>query len=146
MSFAVDYKELARQVAEELKLSEVKDALTALKTIDWNPFNEDGDEHVGAWQEIQHNWGLIWDVAVQSCEVAERMVVGVAKLEDPQKHKVVVQVLDDLVRAPWYVEPFDGLIFDALVTAAVKFNKAINWGIPMPEIPPATTEFKEIGG
>ena len=148
MAISVDYKELAKTIATQLNLEELKGSLTALKGIDWNPFDEDGDQYVGVFGEMQHNWDLLFDVAVKAAHLAERTVVGVASLDNPQKHKVVVQVLDDLVRAPWYIEPFDGLIFDGLVTAAVKFAKVINWGVELPEVIPAETPkpFEEIGG
>lgn len=145
MDISVDYKQLAREIAAQLNLEETKASLTALKGIDWNPFDDDGDEHVGAFGEMQHNWDLLFDVAVKAAHLLQRTVVGVASLDNPQKHKVVVQVLDDLVRAPWYVEAFDGLIFDGLVTAAVKFCRAIEWGIELPAPPPPGDGFKEIG-
>lgn len=145
MDISVDYKELARKVAEELNIAELKESLSKLKTLDWNPFDDDGDQYVGVWQELQHNWDLIFDVAVQSARVVRRGIEGVASLDDPQKHKVVVQVLDDLVRAPWYIEPFDGVAFDGIVTAAVKYCKLVDWGLSLPEGKPAPIGFKEIG-
>lgn len=141
----VDYKELARLVWEQLKLDEVKASVKALKGIDWNPFDEDGDEFVGVFAEINHNFSLVWDVAQKAAAVAERIVVDGASLSDPQKHKVVVQVLDDLIRLPFYAEPFDGPVIDVLVKSAVKALRAIQWGIDLPPEIPAKVPYKEIG-
>ena len=145
MDVNVNYKELARLVAEELELQGVKDALTRLRGFDWNPFDDDGDEHVGVWAELQNNWDLIFDVAVQAALVMRRGIEGVASLDNPQKHKVVVQVLDDLVRVPWFLEPFDGIVFDGIVTAAVKYCKMVDWGLSLPEGKPAPIGFREVG-
>lgn len=140
-----DYKQLARLVWDQLKLDEVKESVVALRGIDWNPFNEDGDEYVGIFSEINHNFSLIFDVAQQAAAVAQRIVVDGASLSDPQKHKVVVQVLDDLIRLPFYAEPFDGPVIDVLVKSAVKMLRAVNWGIDLPATIAAKIEFKEIG-
>ena len=144
-AITVDVKTLARLVWNQLQLDEVKQSVKALKGIDWNPFNEDGDEYVGAFQELNHNWNLIFDVAQKAAAVAERIVVDGASLTDPQKHKVVVQVLDDCIRLPFYAEPFDGPILDVLVKSAVKALRAIQWGIELPPEVPAKIEFREIG-
>jgi hypothetical protein len=141
----VDYKELARLVWVQLQLDEVKQSVVALKGIDWNPFDDDADEYVGVFAEINHNFALIWDVAQKAAAVAERIVVDGASLSDPQKHKVVVQVIDDLIRLPFYAEPFDGPVIDVLVKSAVKMLRAIQWGIDLPPAIPAKVEYKEIG-
>lgn len=140
-----DYKQLARLVWNQLQLDEVKDSVVALRGIDWNPFDDDGDEYVGVFQEINHNFSLIFDVAQKAAAVAQRIVVDGASLSDPQKHKVVVQVIDDLIRLPFYAEPFDGPVIDVLVKSAVKMLRAIQWGIDLPPAIPAKIEFKEIG-
>lgn len=141
----VDYKELARLVWVQLQLDEVKASVVALKGIDWNPFDEDADEYVGVFGEINHNFSLIFDVAQKAAAVVQRIVVDGASLTDPQKHRVVVQVLDDLIRLPFYAEPFDGPVIDVLVKSAVKMLRAIQWGIDLPPAIPAKIEFKEIG-
>lgn len=141
----VDYKQLARLIWNQLQLDDVKQSVVALKGIDWNPFDEDGDEYVGVFAEINHNFSLVWDVAQKAAAVAERIVVDGASLSDPQKHKVVVQVIDDLIRLPFYAEPFDGPVIDVLVKSAVKMLRAVQWGIDLPPEVPAKVEFKEIG-
>jgi hypothetical protein len=139
-----DHKQLARLIWDQLNLDEVKASVVALRGIDWNPFDEDGDEYVGIFAEINHNFSLIFDVAQQAAAVAQRIVVDGASLSDPQKHKVVVQVLDDLIRLPFYAEPFDGPVLDVLIKSAVKFVRSVNWGIDLPPDLPAKIEFREV--
>jgi hypothetical protein len=139
-----DHKQLARLVWDQLKLSEVRDSVVALKGLDWNPFDDDGDEYVGIFAEINHNFSLVFDVAQQAAAVAQRIVVDGASLSDPQKHRVVVQVLDDLIRLPFYAEPFDGPVIDVLVKSAVKMLRAVNWGIDLPPDVPAVVKFREV--
>jgi hypothetical protein len=139
-----DHKQLARLIWDQLKLDEVKASIVALRGIDWNPFDEDGDEYVGIFAEINHNFSLIFDVAQQAAAVAQRIVVDGSSLSDPQKHKVVVQVLDDLIRLPFYAEPFDGPVLDVLIKSAVKFVRSVNWGIDLPPDLPAKIEFREV--
>jgi hypothetical protein len=140
-----DHKQLARLVWDQLQLDELKASVVALKGIDWNPFDEDADEYVGVFGEINHNFSLIFDVAQKAAAVAQRIVVDGASLSDPQKHKVVVQVLDDLIRLPFYAEPFDGPVIDVLVKSAVKMLRAVNWGIDLPPDVPAVVKFREVG-
>jgi hypothetical protein len=140
----IDHRELARLIWEQLRLSELRDSVVALKGIDWNPFDEDEDEYVGIFSEINHNFSLIFDVAQQAAAVAQRIVVDGASLSDPQKHRVVVQVLDDLIRLPFYAEPFDGPVIDVLVKSAVKMLRAVNWGIDLPPDVPAVVKFREV--
>ena len=139
-----DHKQLARLIWDQLQLDDVRGSIVALRGIDWNPFNEDGDEYVGIFAEINHNFSLIFDVAQQAAAVAQRIVVKGASLSDPQKHKVVVQVLDDLIRLPFYAEPFDGPVLDVLVKSAVKLLRSVEWGIDLPPTVPATVEFREV--
>jgi hypothetical protein len=140
----IDHRELARLIWEQLRLSEWRDSIVALRGIDWNPFDDDGDEYVGIFSEINHNFSLVFDVAQQAAAVAQRIVVDGASLSDPQKHRVVVQVLDDLIRLPFYAEPFDGPVIDVLVKSAVKMLRAVNWGIDLPPDVPAVVKFREV--
>jgi len=142
---SIDHKELARLVWNQLELEKVKAAVQALRGIDWNPFDEDADEYVGVFGEINHNFGLVFDVAAQAAAVVQRIVVDGASLSDPQKHRVVVQILDDLIRLPFYAEPFDGPVLDVLVKSAVKMLRAVNWGIELPPQIAAKIEFREVG-
>lgn len=141
----IDLKRLVALVWAQLELDALKGEVQKLRGIDWNPFDEDGDEYDGAFAEIHHNWELVWNVVLQAVAVTERIIVDGASLSNAQKHKVVVGILDDIVRLPWYAEPFDGPVLDALVKAAVKFLKAVNWGIELPPDTPEKIEFKEVG-
>jgi hypothetical protein len=140
-----DHKQLAKLIWSQLELDQVKASVVALKGVDWNPFNDDGDEYVGVFQEINHNFTLVFDVAQKAAAVAQRIVVDGASLSDPQKHKAVVQVLDDLIRLPFYAEPFDGPVLDVLVKSAVKLVRAVNWGIDLPPTVAVKIEFREVG-
>jgi len=142
---SVDYREILSQLWNYLELDEVKQSIVRLKGIDLNPFDEDGDEYVGVFAEMHHNWELIWDVALKLVAAVERVVVGGASLDNPEKHKIVVDLLDDLIRVPWFLEPFDHIVIDMIVKSAVKFLKAVNWGIELPPTVPAKIAFKEIG-
>ena len=105
----------------------VVDKIHALKGIDWNPFNEDGDQYVGPWEEIKHNFKLVGDTAMEIVLCLERATIAGETLTDPQKHAVAVQVLDDIIRLPWYLEPFDGIALDMVVTTAVMALKGLGW-------------------
>jgi hypothetical protein len=138
----IDKNEIVEFMVDYLQLEEFKESVGKLKDIDWNPFDDDGDEFVGVWAEIQHNYDLIWDVAVNLVGVAERIVVGGLSLENEQKHNVVVSALDRALKSPWYLEPFDGVALGMLVTAAVKFLKMVDWGVGEA----AALELVEMGG
>lgn len=97
------------------------------KNIDWNPFNEDGDEFVGPWAEIRQNFKLVGDVALAAVHCAERIVVEGRELSAPQKHAACVQALDDILRLPWYLEPLDGPVLDMVVSTAVAGLNGIAW-------------------
>jgi hypothetical protein len=105
----------------------VVEKIRGLKGIDWNPFDEDGDEHVGPWNEIKHNFKLVADVAMEAVMCLERANIAGEGLTDPQKHAVAVQVLDDILRLPWYLEPFDNIALDMLVSTAVAGLKGLGW-------------------
>ncbi len=144
-AFAVDYKQLVSLIWDQLQLDDAKAAVVGLKGIDWNPFDEDGDEYDGVFAEIDHNFDLIWDVATKAAAAMQRVVIDGASLSNAEKHKAVVEILDNLIRGPWYIEPFDGIILDGIVKGAVKFLRAINWGIELPPDVPAVIKFREIG-
>lgn len=114
---------------EYLEMDNVKSEIRKLKSFDWNPFNEDGDEYAGAFAEMAHNWELIWNVMKQFVNVAERIVVGGVGLTNQQKHKAVVEAIDRAIRLPFFLEPFDGIVIDMFVTAAVKFWNTVGWGV-----------------
>lgn len=97
------------------------------KDFDWNPFDEDGDEFETAWDEIRHNFQLIGDVAMAAVHCAERVTIAGVELTAPQKHAAVVQALDDIIRLPWYAEPFDGPALNMAVSTAVSALNSLNW-------------------
>jgi hypothetical protein len=100
---------------------------TLKKRIDWNPFDEDGDEFAGPWAEIRQNFKIVGEVAMQIVHCAERLVVEGRELSAPQKHAACVQALDDILRLPWYLEPLDGPAFDLVVSTAVAAMNSIGW-------------------
>jgi len=102
-------------------------AITAAKALDWNPFDDDGDEYVGAWAEMRHNADLILGVARGAILLAEQIVIDGRSLTNPQKRDAVVAVLDDCIRLPWYAEPFDGIAIGLLVDSGVAAFNALGW-------------------
>lgn len=122
-------KEIADFLVDYLDLGDFKDDLGKLRDIDWNPFNEDGDEYVGVWAEIRHNYDLVWEVAVDLCGIAEQLLIGGLSLTSEQKHKSVVEALDRALDCPWYLEPFDGTALGLLVNTVVKYLNLVEWGI-----------------
>lgn len=126
----VDVNEVVEFLMEYAEVDALKEEIGRLRGIDWNPFNEDEDEYVGVWAELQHNYELIHNVAVRLITTVEKLVVGGLSLSNQQKHKAVVSALDRAVRAPFYLEPFDGPLFDMLVAAAVSLMNRVNWGMP----------------
>ena len=134
MKVEFELNEVVDFLEEYLKLGEVKDSIKKLKGIDWNPFNEDGDEYVGAFEELQHNLDLISDAAEDLCKTVQFMLIGGQTLSNQQKHKAVVKALDNAVRLPFWAEPFDGILFDVIVKMAVKNLKKVNFGVPEGEV------------
>jgi hypothetical protein len=121
-------KQVAAAIYAEVQGREIVEKLAELRTkFDWNPFDDDGDEFVGAWAEIRQNFRLIGDVAMAVVHVAERVQIAGVELNEPQKHAAAVQVLDDIVRLPWYAEPFDGPVMDMVVSTAVAAMNSIGW-------------------
>lgn len=95
--------------------------------FDWNPFDEDEDEFVGPWAEIRENFRLVGDVALAAVHCAERITIAGMELSAPQKHAAVVAALDDIIRLPWYLEPFDGPALDMAVSTAVAALNGMKW-------------------
>lgn len=119
---------VAAAIYEAVDGPEFIEKLRALKkNIDWNPFDDDGDEFVGPWAEIRQNFKLVGDVAMSVVHVAERIVVEGQSLSAPQKHEACVQALDDILRLPWYLEPLDGPVLDMVVATAVAGMNSIGW-------------------
>lgn len=143
--------EIVQFLVDRLEIGEIRESIRGLKGIDWNPFDDDGDEYVTVWEELRHNWDLISDVAEQLVRSVEFLVVDGQSLSSEQKHDAVVAALDKAIRVPWYVEPFDGLLIGLLVNVIVRqFNK-INWGVgdgetvALIEVETTAEGFKEIG-
>lgn len=110
---------------DESGLVEKTDKLKA--EFDANPFNTDDDEWVGPWEEFRHNIELVTEVGMAAIHFAELIVIDGISLNNAQKHEVVVQVLDDAIRLPWYAEPFDGPAINMVVTAMVTTMNSIGW-------------------
>lgn len=136
MDVQFDKTQVVDYIERRLEESGLLAAITAAKAIDWNPFDNDGDEYVGAWAEMRHNCDLILGVARGAILLAEQVVIDGKSLTNPQKRDAVVQVLDDVVRLPWYAEPFDGIAIGLLVDSGVAAFNALGW---VQEIPDAGT-------
>lgn len=132
--------ELVKYLVNSLALEGLKDAATNLKEIDWNPFDDDGDEYDTPWKEIVHNKDILVDVALALVNTAERIIIEGNKLTASQKHDAVVKALDDAISLPWYAEPFDGKLISLLVTSVVKTMNALKpqRSAPLVEKPKAT--------
>jgi len=148
----IDKDKLREYVAQTLNTAELSQQLGKLKDIDWNPFDEDGDEYVGLWAEMKHNWDVVWTFLLYACSLAENLVVDGLSLEAPQKHDLVVGALDDVIHLNWYLEPFDGPALGMLVKAAVSFLNKVGWGDEIEglakekvELAKADSGYKEIG-
>lgn len=145
----IEKDELVSFLIDYLDIEGVKGKLSGLKQIDWNPFDDDGDEYDTVFAEIRHNWDLIWDALTALVQTAERIVVGGVTLTNVQKHEAVVSALDKALVLPWYMEPFDGVALGMLVASAVKFMNKVDWGVEGTLVPlvvgPSADGFKEIG-
>lgn len=128
MNINIEEKEVIDALIKYAEVPSLTLKLKALKGIDWNPFDEDNDEYIGIFGEMNHNCDLLWDATCAIVHTAERLVVGGISLSNQQKHKSVVEALDRMIRVPFFLEPFDGLLIDMLVTAAVKWFNKIGWG------------------
>lgn len=126
--------EIVEFLVDYLDLENVEDRIGELRGIDWNPFDDDGDEYEGAWEEMVHNWELVSQAARSLVSVAERIVIGGISLSNQQKHEAVVGALDRAVNAPWYLEAFDGPAISMIVSMAVGWMNAVNWGIGQDEV------------
>lgn len=112
--------ELVKYLIKQLAIDGLKKAAKNLKDIDWNPFDDDGDEYDTAWKEMVHNKDLLVEAAMALVNTAERIVIEGNKLTSVQKHDAVVAALDKAIKLPWFAEPFDGKIISLLVTSVVK--------------------------
>jgi len=145
MKVEIKKDELVKYLVKSMKTSELSKAMKGLKEIDWNPFDDDGDEYDSAWKEIVHNKDLVFDAAVALSVTAERLVVEGMSLSAPQKHKAVVSALDKAIALPFFMEPFDGKVIDLIVTGAVKFMNLLRKS-PAKAAPVATSVPKYIAG
>lgn len=134
MKIEIKKDELVKYLVKSLKTPELTKAMNGLKEIDWNPFDDDGDEYDTAWKEIVHNKDLVFDAAVALAHTAERLVIEGKSLSAPQKHDAVVSALDKAIALPFFMEPFDGKVIDLIVTGAVKFMNLLRKSKPAPEV------------
>lgn len=123
-----DLDQIAGYVYGRIEDSGMVEKLDKLKAeFDANPFDEDDDEWEGPWAEFRHNIELVVDVGMAAVHFAELITIDGISLNNPQKHKVVCQVLDDAIRLPWYAEPFDGPAINMVVTSFVTAMNSIGW-------------------
>ena len=146
MAITFDKDRLVDFLKTELEFDERKKAIGGIGQIDWNPFDDDGDEYTNVWSEMKHNWELVWDALIAVVGVLETIVVEGVSLSAPQKKKAAVSLLDDLLKLPFYLEPFDGIALGMLVDSAVGFMNKVNWGVDVPQIAAVPSNvYKEIG-
>jgi hypothetical protein len=146
MAITFDKDRLVQFLKDELEFESRKSAITGIGKIDWNPFDDDGDEYTTVWSEMSHNWDLIWDALIAVVGVLETIVVEGVSLSAPQKKDAAVSLLDDLLKLPFYLEPFDGIALGMLVDAAVRFMNKVNWGVDVPVLASIPSDvYKEIG-
>lgn len=146
MEIQFDKDRLVEFLKQELDIEGKKSAITGLSKIDWNPFNEDGDEHVGVWAEMKNNWSLVWDAILAIVGTLEKIVVEGTTLTAPQKKDAAVSLLDDCLKLPFFLEPFDGIALGMLIDAGVSYMNKVDWGIETPEIAALPSDvYKEIG-
>ena len=142
-----DKDRLVEFLKEELSIDDTKSKISGLGKIDWNPFDDDDDEYVTVWAEMRHNWDLVWDALLAIVGTLETVVVAGVSLSSPQKKSAAVSLLDDLLKLPFFLEPFDGIALGMLVDAAVLFMNKIDWGmdVQVVKIPADAGIYKEIG-
>jgi hypothetical protein len=134
MKVNIEGQEIQDFLVKYLELEVLKEEIKDLKGIDWNPFDDDRDQYDGVWEEMGHNFELIWSATLAITKTVELIVVGGVSLTNRQKHKAVVQALDDAIRLPFYAEPFDGPLIDLVVKIAVRYWNSVNWNVPVPPI------------
>jgi len=144
MSIKIEPKEVADFLFEYLDLADLRDKYTGLKEFDWNPFDEDDDDYETPWEEIKHNWDILWEVIIAFAATVERITVGGYELTNREKHKVVKEALDRAINLPWYLEPFDGIVLDMLIKSAAEFIHNVSFDDEDYE-QIELTEWKEIG-
>lgn len=127
MRAEINLDEIVDYLTDSLGVEALKEKMGGLSGIDWNPFDEDGDEYESVWSEMQNNFSLVWQAADALVFTAERIVVGGVSLTAPEKHKSVVEALDRAIRLPWFAEPFDGPLLDMIVVGAVNRWNSIDW-------------------
>lgn len=127
----VDTKQLkiiVQAVLNDAGFQKVKtSAINLKKGFDINPFNSDSDEYNGLFEENQHNLDLIFDLVTQALMLVRSVVIDGQSLSDPEKHAVAREVLDEVIKLPFYLEWFDGPAIDVVIKFAVKYLNAVNW-------------------
>lgn len=130
----IQHADIVEFIKSYLELDRPKEKIGRLaREFDWNPFNEDDDEHKGVFGEVHHNMVLISDAAVAVVQTIQIAVAGVVEdLDDPDKHAIAKAVIDDAIRLPWYAEFLDGPVIDLVLTMAVRTAKMLDWGALTP--------------
>lgn len=128
----IEYKtsDIVEFIFEYLEIGELNEQMKKLRReFDLNPFNEDDDEYVGAWEELRHNMELINDVIFGVINVLERLFIGGQELKAPEKLDIAVAALDKALVLPWYAEMFDGPALKLLVSQAVTLMNVVGWDV-----------------
>lgn len=119
----VDIDAVIDEIKNQIGYEEWKESIENLKGFDLWPFDDDGDEFLTAFDEMRNNANIICDAALATIAMVERAFIGVAELENPQKHAIVREILDDAIKLPFYAEWADGPIIDLLISFAVRLMK-----------------------
>lgn len=131
MKVEFDYHEIVDFLEDFLEIPTIVQKLEKLKNeFDWNPFDEDEDEYVGVFAEVNHNADLVWDLATAIVGTLEAVVIGGLSLTSQEKHKAAKEALDRAIRLPWYAEPFDGPMIDLTIGFVVRHLNSVGWTEP----------------
>jgi len=119
----IDLDVFIEQIKETVEFDEWKEEASKLKGFDLWPFNEDGDEHQGVYEEMRNNAEIIGDVILATVNMVEEAFASITLLDNPQKHAIVREFLDDAIRLPFWAEWADGPLLDMLITLSVRLAK-----------------------
>ena len=64
-------------------------------------------------------WNNLIPTIKSVAAVAEQTVVNSQKLTGPEKRNAVVKIIDDLLKLPFYLEAFDGIVIGWIVDAII---------------------------
>lgn len=116
----VDVAMLKEKAFEYFDVETIKTKFTEVKDVDWNPFEIKDGKPVGFTNTFISLKGAPFEVLKALGWAVEKAAVDLKAIKaGGEKKKALVALIDDMVKLPFWAEPFDGMAISWLIDVAI---------------------------